>query len=567
MKYFLIHGSYGNPNENWFPWLKDYLESMGHQVITPIFQTPNNQSLESWTEEFKKYESQIDEDTIFIGHSLGPSFILSILEKINVKVKGCIFVAGFLGLLNNKDFDEINHTFTNREFNWEKILENCDNFYVLNSKDDPYVPLEKGYELSRYLKTELQVFETAGHFNLDSGYDKFEDLVKYVYLIENQISFRVENIHGLIAQPENSNNTAVIMVAGFGVTGINKSLFVDNSHYLSKKGFNCFTFDFSGRGRSEGDYSKVSIETQMRDLQIVINFVKEKYKDYAIIAQSFGNSSTIALQHDAKALILMGSFAKPKKDLSKIFTELDFKGYSKRISSQGEEFIIGPKYWSDFEKFDLKELISKLKIPVLFIHGEKDTNILESSARELFNSVSSTKRFVKIKDSSHDLLINRTLQIDATIHWLNNFLLGKEFLIEKSFSIIIFCDENNNVLLQERKAISKIGEEWGFFGGKIENLESPEEALKREVKEELVYDLKSEFEFIGSVDIKSKSKLKTKEYVFVSKLGDKLGSFTQREGDQMKLFSIDEARKLKMYDSKDKVLNVVETYLKSNNSK
>jgi predicted alpha/beta hydrolase family esterase len=42
---FIIHGSYGNPDENWFPWLKKELEQEGHKVFVPKFPTPEDQSL------------------------------------------------------------------------------------------------------------------------------------------------------------------------------------------------------------------------------------------------------------------------------------------------------------------------------------------------------------------------------------------------------------------------------------------------------------------------------------------------------------------------------------------
>ena len=64
MNVFIIHGIYGNPNENWFPWLKTELEKKGHEAIAPKFPTPIGQSLESWLKIFKKYEEKISSETI-----------------------------------------------------------------------------------------------------------------------------------------------------------------------------------------------------------------------------------------------------------------------------------------------------------------------------------------------------------------------------------------------------------------------------------------------------------------------------------------------------------------------
>src|SRR3989338_7755510 len=106
-KIFIIHGSYGNPKENWFPWLKKKLEAKGHTVFVPSFPTPQRQSLTQWMNVFREgYLDKVDEDSILVGHSLGPAFILSVLEQVSLSklVRACFFVCGFLGLLGNPDF-------------------------------------------------------------------------------------------------------------------------------------------------------------------------------------------------------------------------------------------------------------------------------------------------------------------------------------------------------------------------------------------------------------------------------------------------------------------------------
>jgi len=180
MKIFMIHGAYGNPEENWFPWLKKELEQLGHTVFVPKFPTPENQTLENWMDVFDEYIEKIDEDTIFVGHSLGPAFILSLLEKIEKPIKSAFFVANFIDLLDNPEFDTINKTFVDKKFNWEKIKENCKTFYIFHSDNDPYVPLEKGKKLGEKLESEVLVIEGAGHFNKAAGYTEFPLLLEYI---------------------------------------------------------------------------------------------------------------------------------------------------------------------------------------------------------------------------------------------------------------------------------------------------------------------------------------------------------------------------------------------------
>ncbi len=48
MNFFIFHGIYGHPEENWFPWPKMEIEKLGYACIVPKFPTPLDQSLESW---------------------------------------------------------------------------------------------------------------------------------------------------------------------------------------------------------------------------------------------------------------------------------------------------------------------------------------------------------------------------------------------------------------------------------------------------------------------------------------------------------------------------------------
>ncbi len=183
---FIIHGAYGSPEENWFPWLKEELEKEEYKVIIPKFPTPEDQSLDNWLKIFDKYKKEIDSNTIFIGHSLGPAFILAILENINIKIKSCFFVSGFISLLGNPQFDNLNNTFVNKEFNWDKIKTNCKSFYIFHSDNDPYVPIEKAEELATKLGVKTNIIQGAGHFNEKAGYIKFEELLKLIKNIQNE---------------------------------------------------------------------------------------------------------------------------------------------------------------------------------------------------------------------------------------------------------------------------------------------------------------------------------------------------------------------------------------------
>lgn len=178
---FIFHGIEGNPQENWFPWLKTELETLGHKVLAPKFPNPNTPLLDEWTNFFEKLRKDSKEEvwknTILIGHSLSVAFILSILEKH--KADAAFLVAGFTGKMDNQ-FAPRMTTFTERNFDWNKIKNNCPKFFIYNSNNDPYVKPEKPEKIAKNLGVNLITIKEAGHFNTASGYTKFELLLNHI---------------------------------------------------------------------------------------------------------------------------------------------------------------------------------------------------------------------------------------------------------------------------------------------------------------------------------------------------------------------------------------------------
>jgi predicted alpha/beta hydrolase family esterase len=175
---FIIHGTEGYPEENWFPWLKGELEARGHNVYVPQFPTPPvvPAKIAEWFDVLKNYEEYLDEDTIIIGHSLGGKFALRLLEKLEQKVQAVIFVATPIGvqpILNN----ERDNAFTSNDFDWENIKNKAEHFEVFQSDNDPYVSLGNGEELAKNLDVKLNFIPNAGHFNAKAGYLKFPELL------------------------------------------------------------------------------------------------------------------------------------------------------------------------------------------------------------------------------------------------------------------------------------------------------------------------------------------------------------------------------------------------------
>jgi len=175
---FIFHGTGGHPKENWFPWIQGKLQNKNCEVIIPQFPTPDGQSLDTWMNVFKTHEQNVNEKSIFIGHSLGGLFLLRLLENMKHPVSAAFFVATPIGIAPIKNWDS-DYAFSNGFiFDWEKIKSNVQNATVYHSDNDPYVSLGNGQELAKKLESELKFTPLAGHFNTAAGYTQFDNLLK-----------------------------------------------------------------------------------------------------------------------------------------------------------------------------------------------------------------------------------------------------------------------------------------------------------------------------------------------------------------------------------------------------
>ena len=176
----IIHGTKGNPESNWFPWLQKELIALGYSVNVPEMPTPIGQSLINWKDTFKDKVGGFNSDTVLIGHSVGAVFIMRLLEEIDCVISTTILVSPFTGELGIGDYDLLNSSFVKDDFNYAKIKKNGGRLFLLCGDNDPYVPLEQPKNISSGLGVEPIIISGGGHLNSESGYNFFPELLKFL---------------------------------------------------------------------------------------------------------------------------------------------------------------------------------------------------------------------------------------------------------------------------------------------------------------------------------------------------------------------------------------------------
>jgi len=120
---------------------------------------------------------------------------------------------------------------------------------------------------------------------------------------------------------------------------------------------------------------------------------------------------------------------------------------------------------------------------------------------------------------------------------------------------IILIANNGMILLQYRGKDNRWNQDsWSEFGGQIEEGETPEEAIKRELKEELGIEL-TDLKFFKKYELQRKKGI-YEQFVFTASLNYPLDRLKkqQKEGGDLSLFTYKEIKNLKMADYTKEIL-------------
>jgi len=184
---FIIHGWDGYPDEGWFPWLKKELEQKNFQVQVPAMPEPAEPKIETWVSHLSKIVGEVDENTFFVGHSIGCQTIFRYLESLpaDKKVGGAIFVAGWFTLMNLKTEEEkeIAQPWLEIPIDFEKVKQHTKKFFAVFSDNDEVVPQDNKKLFEERLGAKTAVEHGKGHFSGSDGVKKLPSVLEAILLL------------------------------------------------------------------------------------------------------------------------------------------------------------------------------------------------------------------------------------------------------------------------------------------------------------------------------------------------------------------------------------------------
>lgn len=176
---------------------------------------------------------------------------------------------------------------------------------------------------------------------------------------------------------------------------------------LTVHGFGVVRFDFTGLGRSEGEFSNSYFSANVADLLAVNSYITKHYKAPGLlIGHSLGGAAVIVAASKLKNIKAVATVGAPstvthvKHLFSHGIAEVKQKG-EVEINIGGRPFKIDSEFVADFDKINLPEISKNLRKPLLIMHAPFDKIVGINNAHELYHNAHHPKSFVSLDDADH----------------------------------------------------------------------------------------------------------------------------------------------------------------------
>ncbi|WP_053591955.1 alpha/beta hydrolase [Bacillus sp. FJAT-22090] len=247
-------------------------------------------------------------------------------------------------------------------------------------------------------------------------------------------------LSGVLHLPSNSDEQKVpliVILHGFLGSKVGEHrMFVKAARFFTKRGFSVFRFDFSGCGESDGDYSNVMVTKQLKEVQIVLNYlslIKEvDAENITLIGHSLGGavaSITAAQDRRIRKLILWSPVGKPYEDISKIMgaETVELARVNGKVDYNG--FYVSHLFLEDLKNHHPLEAICSYKDEALIIHAKEDEDVPTEHTYSYFDALRQRgckkevdKYFVEHADHTFSSYALEEELFNKSFEWLEKYL-------------------------------------------------------------------------------------------------------------------------------------------------
>lgn len=247
------------------------------------------------------------------------------------------------------------------------------------------------------------------------------DWSQYAPLLEKRKAFMLAQTHEDLYQTsfdglklhatyfpalDQSANKKKVVICFHGYTSQGMSDYIGLSGYYLRKGYAMLLPDARAHGESEGEYIGFGC-LDRKDALVWINWVIQELGDDVEIAlhgTSMGGAtvlmaSGLELPAQVRGIVSDCAFTSPKE----VFTHVLHNMYHLPAfpAIPGADILNKRLAGYGMDECNAKREVAKAKVPILFIHGTKDTFVPYRMCHEIYDCCASPKKMLVVEGAAH----------------------------------------------------------------------------------------------------------------------------------------------------------------------
>ena len=232
--------------------------------------------------------------------------------------------------------------------------------------------------------------------------EKVERSLRYMNLEDCWIkSHDGLNLHAYYRESPIKTNKVIISVHGWHGEGLRTSS--QFSHFFVDFTYNVLFIDLRSYGQSEGRYTTYGVKDS-EDLLDWIDYIVDRFQGDVSIALdgiSMGGNTVLTVADkvpmQVKCIISDCAFTTPQNEFKECLKAMKVPTFFLFFSNIINLVVNG---WS-FTKTSALKSVEGSKVPILFIHGNRDTFVPTYMGKQLYNACTSEKYFQLFDNAEH----------------------------------------------------------------------------------------------------------------------------------------------------------------------
>lgn len=250
---------------------------------------------------------------------------------------------------------------------------------------------------------------------------------------------RGQKIFGVFHRPLLQENFPAILIChGLGGHKVGRyRIYVTLASRLAQLGIGSLRIDFRGSGDSEGDFSDMTIEGEVSDALMALDYLRQQpgvdHQRIGIFGRSLGGLVAVLTASSDQRIKTMGLWAPIFSSRQWVekwnllhSTPMDLSSKQELMTVDGQ--IPGYDFYKQFFALNTEESVASLNgMPLLLIHGTMDSVVTLDHTEQYLQVRLKGKgetKFIELPCSDHDFthMEERRVAMDETCSWFQKTL-------------------------------------------------------------------------------------------------------------------------------------------------